>query len=238
MDELDTYMIEMIGKRISGDIVWSKDPAGTLRKWREMFEVSQGELAREMGVKQSVIADYERGRRVAGSEFLRKYVSALISIDARRGYKVVKELAKMFGLNYPFIIDMRDFTSPVTIDKIIMAVDGVLVNSFVKNEKIYGYIVTDSIKAILSLSGMDFYQALSLMVNRAVVFTKVTSGRSPMIALKVAPIRPPVVVFHRPIKLDPLAFMISEIEGINVIVSTKLHEEDLIKGLRSLLAES
>ena len=144
----------------------------------------------------------------------------------------------MFWLNYTFIIDMRDFTSPVTIDKIIMAVDGVLVNSFVKNEKIYGYIVTDSIKAILSLSGMDFYQALSLMVNRAVVFTKVTSGRSPMIALKVAPIRPPVVVFHRPIKLDPLAFMISEIEGINVIVSTKLHEEDLIKGLRSLLAES
>jgi putative transcriptional regulator len=235
---LDSYLIEDIGKRIAGDIVWSKDLAGAFRKWRETFGVSQGELSREMGIKPSVIADYERGRRQAGSEFIRRYVSALISIDAKRGYRVIKELAKMFGINYPFILDMRDFKSPLSIDRIIKAVDGILVNSFVSDKKVYGYIVTDSIKAILSLSGMEFYQMLSLMVNRAVVFTKVTTGRSPMIALKVAPVKPPVVIFHRPVRLDPLALMISELEGINVIVSTKLHEEDLLKGLKSLLAES
>ncbi|BDB97279.1 transcriptional regulator [Saccharolobus caldissimus] len=235
---LDSYIIEDIGKRIAGDIVWSKDLAGAFRKWREMFGVSQGELSREMGIKPSVIADYERGRRQAGSELIRRYVSALISIDAKRGYRVIKELVKMFGINYPFILDMRDFKSPLSIDRIIKAVDGILVNSFVSDKKVYGYIVTDSIKAILSLSGMEFYQMLSLMVNRAVVFTKVTTGRSPMIALKVAPVKPPVVIFHRPVRLDPLALMISELEGINVIVSTKLHEEDLLKGLKSLLAES
>jgi len=239
VDELfDSYAIETIGKRISGDIVWSKDVSGSLRKWREMFNVSQGELAREMGIKQSVIADYERGRRQAGSEFIKRYVLALISIDARRGYKVIKELAKMFGINFPFIIDMRDFNSPIGIDKLIRAVDGVVVNSFVADKKIYGYIVTDSIRAILSLSGFEFYQVLSMMVNRVVVFTRVSSGRSPIIALKVAPIRPQIVVFHRPIKLDPLALMLSEVEGINIIVSTKPTEEDLIKGLKSLLAES
>ncbi len=144
----------------------------------------------------------------------------------------------MFGINFPFIIDMRDFNSPIGIDKLIRAVDGVVVNSFVADKKIYGYIVTDSIRAILSLSGLEFYQVLSMMVNRVVVFTRVSSGRSPMIALKVAPIRPQIVVFHRPIKLDPLALMLSEVEGINIIVSTKPTEEDLIKGLKSLLAES
>ncbi|WP_422398065.1 helix-turn-helix domain-containing protein [Sulfolobus tengchongensis] len=237
-DLLDSYVIETVAKRIAGDIVWSKELAGALRKWREMFNVSQGELSREMGIKQSVIADYERGRRQAGSEFIKRYVSALLSIDMRRGYKVVKELAKMFGINFPFIVDMRDFGLPIGVDELVKAVDGVIVNSFVTERKIYGYIVTDSIKAILSLSGLEFYQVLSMMVNRVVVFTRVSSGRSPMIALKVAPIRPPIVVFHRPVKLDPLALMLSEVEGINIIVSTKPSEEDLIKGLRSLLVKS
>ncbi|AOL16010.1 XRE family transcriptional regulator [Sulfolobus sp. A20] len=237
-DVFSYYVIDTIGKRIAGDIVWSKDSATSLRKWRELFGISQGEIAREMGIKPSVIADYERSRRQAGSEFIRRYVSALISIDSKRGYKVIKDLSKMFGINYPFIVDMGDFSYPKSIDEIIRAVDGVLINSYVTDKKVYGYLVTDSIKAIISLSGMEFYQALSLMVNKVVVFTKVSSGRSPMIALKVAPIKPPIVVFHRPVNLDPLALELSESENMTVIVSTKAHEEDLVKGLKSLLVET
>ncbi|TRM74473.1 hypothetical protein DJ523_04835 [Sulfolobus sp. E5] len=107
-DVFSYYVIDTIGKRIAGDIVWSKDSATSLRKWRELFGISQGEIAREMGIKPSVIADYERSRRQAGSEFIRRYVSALISIDSKRGYKVIKDLSKMFGINYPFIVDMGE----------------------------------------------------------------------------------------------------------------------------------
>lgn len=97
----DKFVIDMVGKRIAGDIVWSSDVYNSLRKWRETFRLSQQELAKELGVKQTVIADYERGRRQPGSSFIKRYVSALIRSDAKNGFKVIGELVKMFNLNFP-----------------------------------------------------------------------------------------------------------------------------------------
>jgi len=53
------YIVESVAKRISGDIVWSENPGTAMRKWRETFGISQSELARILGVSQSVIAEYE-----------------------------------------------------------------------------------------------------------------------------------------------------------------------------------
>ncbi|MEM4080011.1 MAG: transcriptional regulator, partial [Metallosphaera sp.] len=75
-------------------------------------------------------------------------------------------------------------------------------------------------------------------LNKILVFTKVSSGRSPMIALKIAPMRPRLVILHRPLKMDPLSIYIANMEGINVIVSTKRTEEDLIEGLKKLALQS
>ncbi len=232
----DKYILDIVGKRIAGDIVWNDDISVSMRKWRETFKLSQQELARELGVKQTVIADYERGRRQPGSTFVKRYVSALIRRDAKNGFKTISELVKMFNLNFPYISDMGDFVSPVPIHDIVMAVDGVLMNSFVNQVSVYGYLVANSIKAISMLSGGDFYQFLSLSLNRVLIFTRVAGGRSPMIALKVAPVKPKVVVFHKPVRMDPLALYLSEQEGINVIVSTKKNEDELIGSMRSLLS--
>jgi putative transcriptional regulator len=232
----DKFVIDMVGKRIAGDIVWSNDVYNSLRKWRETFRLSQQELAKELGVKQTVIADYERGRRQPGSSFIKRYVSALIRSDAKNGFKVIGELVKMFNLNFPYIMDMGDFISPLPAHEIIRAVDGVILNSFVNQVTVYGYMVANSIKAISTLSGTDFYQFLSLSLNRVLVFTKVAGGRSPMIALKVAPVKPKVVVLHRPVRIDPLALYLSEQEGINIVISTKKTEEELINSMRSLLS--
>lgn len=231
------YLIDIVAKRIAGDIVWSKNTGATLRKWRETFQVSQGELAKVMGVSQSVIADYERNRRQPGSEFLKNFIRALIEIDSRRDYKIIKELASAFNLSFPFIEDMRDFSRPVSIDEVIRAVDGIIpvgnVDPFIR---LYGYLITDSIKTITALSGIEYYQLLALSLGRVFVFTKVTSGRSPMVAIKLAPIKPKVIVLHRPINIDPLALRLADVEGINLIISTKRTEEDLIEGLKSLLS--
>ncbi len=232
----DKYILDMVGKRIAGDIVWSNDVFVSLRKWRETFKLSQQELAKELGVKQTVIADYERGRRQPGSGFIKRYVEALIRNDAKNGFKIVGELVKMFNLVYPYIMDMADFVSPLPIDEIVMAVDGIMMNSFVSQTSVYGYVIANSIKAISTLSGADFYQFLSLSLNKVLIFTKVAGGRSPMIALKVAPVKPKVVVFHRPVKMDPLALYLSEQEGINVIISTKKNEDEIISSMRSLLS--
>jgi len=227
------YLTETLAKRIIGDIVWGENPGMEMRKWREVFNVSQGELAKYMGVSQSVIADYERGRRKPGIEFLKNFVLSLVRIDADRGYKVVNELVKGYTLMLPFIDDMGDFQVPITIDDVIRIVDGFTPNSFIPESQLYGWIITDSIKAIMSLKGLEFYQLLNFMIGRVVVFTRVSSGRSPMIALKIAPIKPSVVVFHRPVKLDPIALMLAEKDGITIVVSTLKKPEELKERFRS-----
>lgn len=228
------YIIENLAKRILGDISWSSSPGSVMKKWREAFQVSQGELAKYLGLAQSVIADYERGRRKPGVEFLRKYVLALIEIDASRGYRIINELVKGYTLMLPYIDDLGDFSTPVNIDEIVTAVNGFTPNSIIPDVRIYGWLITDSIKAITSLKGMEFYQLLNFMIGRVVVFTKVSSGRSPMISLKIAPIKPAVVVFHRAVRLDPLALYLAEKDGITIVVSTYSSAEDIVKGIRSL----
>lgn len=91
------YVIESIAKRIAGDIVWSENPGLAMRKWRETFGISQSELARILGMSQSVIADYERNRRQPGSYVVKKFVEGLIEADSKRGYKVINELGKLFS---------------------------------------------------------------------------------------------------------------------------------------------
>lgn len=54
---------EALAKRIAGEITLSSDPGKTMRKWREIFGISQTELADYLGVSSSVISDYEGGRR-------------------------------------------------------------------------------------------------------------------------------------------------------------------------------
>jgi putative transcriptional regulator len=228
------YLIETLAKRIAGDISWSESPGVSMRKWREAFNISQGELARYMGISQSVIADYERGRRKPGIDFLRKFVKGLIDIDAERGYRVINELIKGYALMLPFIDDMGDFQSPVGVDDIATALDGIIPNSFIPETKVYGWVITDSIRAIMSLKGLEFYQLLNFMLGRVVVFTNVSSGRSPLIALKIAPIKPSIIVLHRPVKLDPLALLLAEKDGITLIISILKDPKEIRERLRSI----
>jgi putative transcriptional regulator len=231
---INDFIVESVGKRIAGDIVWSSNIGLSMRKWRETFGVSQSEISRILGISQSVIADYERNKRQPGSLFIKKFVDSLIQIDGRRGFKVLNELAKSFTLNFSFIVDMKDFVTPLSLQDVIVALDGVPVNSVINNDQVYGYVITDSIKAITALNGMEFYQFLSISFNKILIFTKVSSGRSPAIALKIAPIKPQIVVLHRPIRMDPLSIYLMDKEGITIIVSFKKNEEDIVRSLRNL----
>ncbi|AAY81639.1 helix-turn-helix domain-containing protein [Sulfolobus acidocaldarius] len=228
------YIIESLAKRIVGDIGFSDNPGSSMRKWRDIFHVSQGELARYLGISQSVIADYEKGRRKPGVEFVKRFVLALVNIDIERGYNVINELIKGYTLMLPFIDDLGDYNSPVSIDDIVMAVDGILPNSSIPETSVFGWLITDSIKAITSLKGLEFYQLLNFMIGRVVIFTSVSTGRSPMIALKIAPIKPSIVVFHRPVRIDPLSLMLAERDNITIIISTLKNVEDLKERIRRL----
>jgi len=233
---VNEYVREIIAKRIAGDIVWSDDHGGSLRRWREVFKVSQMEVARVMGISASVVSDYEKGRRTPGARFIKKYVDALLTLDSERNWQVVKELAKGLNIYSSAIIDVKEFSNPIKLDEFLNVVDGILINAFTLMGEVYGYTLIDSIEAIENLSGNEFWQIMGTTTRRALIFTKVSTGRSPLIAVRVAPVKPAVVVLHGPKKVDPLAIRLADREGIPLILSLTDSVEELVNRLRSRLS--
>jgi putative transcriptional regulator len=85
------------------------------------------------------------------------------------------------------------------------------------------------------LSGLDFYRIFGTSSERALVFTGVSRGRSPMIAVKISPFKPRIIILHG-IKgeIDPLAVILAKNEGIPLAVSILESEQELVKALVNL----
>jgi len=227
-----------LARRIAGEIALSPDPGKTMRKWREIFGISQTELAEYLGVSSSVISDYEGGRRKSpGASTIRKFVEALLEIDEMRGGNVIRAFSKTLEWELPTeaILDIREFIMPVPISELVKAVKGeVVANSHLLNRRVYGYTVVDSIKAILEMGNEEFLKLYGWTTERALVFTKVSTGRSPMIAVRVQGLKPAAIVLHGVKKLDELAVKLAEKERIPLIISRAQNEGELILGLRKL----
>ncbi|MEM2514517.1 MAG: helix-turn-helix domain-containing protein, partial [Candidatus Bathyarchaeia archaeon] len=54
---------EELMRRIAGEIILSESPGRIMKKWRNLFELTQAEVARLMGISPSVLSDYENERR-------------------------------------------------------------------------------------------------------------------------------------------------------------------------------
>jgi len=233
---VSTYILNEIKRRIAGDIVISNDPGVALKKWRLEFGVTQQMVAKILGVKPSVVSDYENGKRMPGSRIVKRYVEALVELDGKRGWRVVRRLSRSIGLPSEAIADLREFPEPLTTEDIVRVVKGaVLTAEFDPHRKVYGYTIVDSIKGIMTLSGMEFYYLLGMTSERVVVFTNVTIGRSPMIAVRVSPVKPAVVVVHGPrSRVDPLALKLAELERIPFIISFAKDADELRQRLASV----
>jgi len=226
---------EELAVRIGGEVVLSSEPGKTIRKWREIFSVSQTELARRMGFSASVLSDYEGGRRSPGSSLVRKIVETLIELDSESGSKVIRayDRASTGGFRPDVFLDIREFSSPIKAGEIGKIVKGeVVANPDMLEKEIYGYTAVDSLKAILELSSDEFLKIYGLTSERALIFTKVSSGRSPFVAIRVSSIKPGLVVLHGLDEIDPLAIKIAEKEKIPVLLSKFEDVNDLIGELR------
>ena len=225
-----------LAKSIAGEIAFADKPKTVLKKWREIFGIRQKELAEDLGISASVISDYESGRRKSpGVGFVKRFVTVLISKDIERGGKIIKKFSSAEGPDA--IVDIREFLDPVPVRELIETVDGcVVANEDLADGRIWGYTVIDSIKAILDLSEMDFVRLYGLTTERALIFTRVNLGRSPMIAIKVTQPKPSVVVMHglNPKAVDKLAIKIADIEKIPLIISTLESEEELVSRLSAM----
>ena len=226
---------EELAKKIVGEIVLSTKPGTTLRKWREIFSITPTNLAKKLEVSPSVISDYEVGRRSPGSRFLRHFVESLILLDEANDGRVLIQLTSLTPRITGAIIDMKEFATPLKAERLRRAVEGVVITgrSYL-NRDVYGYTILDSIRAIETLSGADFFQILGATSQRALVFTNVSTGRSPMVAVRVQTIKPKMIIVHGATEIDKLAGHLAELERIPLIHSQKSSVEALVDALNSL----
>lgn len=226
-------MYQSIAEKIAGEIVLSADPGRTLRKWRYAFNVSQQDVARVLGRSPSIISDYEKGRRKSpGIKTLRRIVQAIITIDEKRGSPVLKRYSQLG--THEAIHAIQEFPIGIPAVNLITAIEGRILACENKTERmLYGFTVLDSVRAITSLSALDYLRVFGWTSERALVFTGVKYGRSPMVAIRSHPMKPALVVFHKPERVDELALRLAEIERIP-LVTTELHLEVLIDRLKRL----
>jgi len=230
---------ESLMNRIAGEIIMSPDPGAAMRKWRELFGISKSELAKEIGFVPSVLSDYEKSRRKSpGTSFIKKFVSTLISIDEKRGGNCIEKYSLIPKDLSKVILDMAEFIIPRTVQDITKAIDGVILACKESiNLPIYGYTIINSIEAIKTLTGNEFIQLFGINSMRALIFIDVSKGRSPMVAVRIYPIKPKMVVIHGPKSqddVDKLAIELAELDYVPLVLSLKPSVEELIDSMKRL----
>jgi len=228
---------EQLAEKMAGEIALSDEPGETVRKWRTDFEVSQTGLADALEVSPSVVSDYESGRRDnPGIGVVRRVVSALLDIDETRGGEHIRQHARVLsaGFDSDVVHDLGEYTARVPLDRFYDAIDATEVVSG-ENDTVAGHTVINSIAAITRLSSDEFYQLYGQSTNRALVFTEVTRGESPLVALRVVTPTPNAVVLHG-LQAETLwdhAADLARIDGFSLAV-TDTELDAMLAGLRDL----
>jgi putative transcriptional regulator len=228
-----------VGIHIAGDIIMSESPGEALRRWRLIFGLTQTALAARLGTSPSVVSDYESGRKSPGSKFVKRFVETLIESDLERGGAVVRLLEQqLLGERlWTAVLDMREFTEPVPTSKFLDAIEAKIIVSPLPGCSVYGYTVVDGVRLVLEVPSADYLRLYGTTSQRAAIFTRVSTGRSPLVAIKsmssVLSIKPAIVVLHglKPEAVDPLAVEIARREYIPLAV-TGMKLEEMLRSLK------
>jgi putative transcriptional regulator len=226
-----------LAEKIAGEITLSEDPGATLRKWRTDFDVTQTKLADQLGVSSSVVSDYESGRRESpGIAVVRRVVDALLDIDERRGGGRIRQHARVLsaGFESDVVLGLREYPATVPFERYCEAIDATTLVEGARST-VGGHTVINSIEAITRLSSEEFYRLYGESTSRALVFTQVTRGESPLVALRVVNPTPNAVVLHG-LDEDDLwehAPALAKIDGYALAVTT-LKLSEMLDGLREL----
>jgi putative transcriptional regulator len=228
--------LEELKKKIAGEIVLSENAGDTIKKWRQLFKISQTEMALKLEISPSVISDYESGRRKSpGTKLIHRIVDSLMDVDNERGGKIIEEFTGLYKGNRfsSFIISMKEFSRPVGIKEFLKTIDGEVCYPF-PDENVYGYSLIDSEAAILHFSPTDLASITSLINQHCLIFTNLTRGRSPLIAIRLANLRPGLVVLHGIEKIDETALRIAKIDKIPLAISYTSTKDRLVERLKAV----
>src|SRR4030042_46146 len=182
-------MRDQVREKIAGEICLSEEPGRTIRKWREQFHISQQDVSKHLGVSPSVLSDYEAGRRKSpGIATVRKIVDAFLDIDEKVGGQILKQYS--LAAKTDSIISIKEFAVEVLASDLVDKIVGENLTPAIElDDHIHGFTVIDSVRAITSLSSFDYLKIYGWSSQRALVFTGVRFGRSPMIAIRAHPLQ-------------------------------------------------
>lgn len=236
--------LQRLAEAMAGEICLAEnDPGAVMRRWREHFQISQKHLAKHLSVSPSVISDYESGRRKSPRvDTIRRFVEGLIEMDAVNGGRVVMALEKLVApeIASDAILDSREFTVPIPARLLVERLDcKVLTHNSLLDRDVYGYTALDSVKAIVALTPQQLLRLYGGTTQRIAILTNVSTGRSPMVAIKASQIgtsiavKPAAVILQGVKELDPLAVKIADSIHLPLCVSEFKSAESLVKKLRS-----
>jgi len=225
-----------LAEKMAGEITLSDSPGKALKKWRMAFEIPAAVLADEMGMSPSVISDYESGRRRSpGTVVVGRIVDTLLSIDEKNGGKFIDKFGRILEnrIDSDIIIDIHEYASPVPLEDFARAIGATVIQG-VTDREIYGHTVIHSLNAILGLSSSEFGRLYGWSTERALVFTGVSNGKSPMVAIRVTAFKPRCVVFQgiTSEEIHPLVPRLAERDRITLMV-TPMEIEGIVQALRS-----
>ena len=215
--------MEKLKLRLAGEITLSSDPGSTMKKWRELFSITQSELAKYLGITVSTISDYESNRRKSpGTAIISRFVNAIFEIDMKKGGFITQKLLEGSEPTESFF-EVHEFARGLLLSDFIDLIGGKVITNedVVKEKKIYGYTLVDSLKVILEMPHSFLTGIYSNMNGKVMIFTGVSSGRSPMVVIRVSPSKPVAVVLHGLKEADKLAIKLSEKERIPLIITKK-----------------
>lgn len=229
---------ERFARRIAGEIALSDMPGQTMRLWRERFRIAQIVLADFLNISPSVISDYESGRRKSpGTATIRRFVMALLALDERNGGQVISAFLRLMDVSLVdmnIVLAMSDFSAPLTIKEFCKKIKcAFLTGETQLDREIYGYTLVDVERAIKELDSEAFLKLFGATTERCLLFTKVSTGRAPLIAIKSQEFKPTLVVLHGVDEVDQLAIELSEQMKIPLAVSRIGSINSLVKELRS-----
>jgi putative transcriptional regulator len=219
-------------EKMAGEIALSEDPGKTIRKWREEFQISKHQLAKHLELSPSVISDYEGGRRKSpGTRTIRKFVQALIDLDEKG-----KQLYRRFMREElkDVILSVKEFSEGIPATIFLKLLEAkVITHEVPLIRNIRGYTLIDSLRAITTLGASDYPKLYGYSSERALIFTGVKYGRSPMVAIRAHPLKPALVIYVKPESLDELAIRLAELDNI-ILATTDVMIGPLIERLERM----
>jgi len=224
-----------LAEKMAGEITLSDSPGHALKKWRMNFEIAPGVLSERLGVSPSVISDYESGRRKSpGTAVVGKIVDTLLATDEETGGKHIEKFSTMLfsTVEDDVIYDLHEYGSPVPLKDFSDAIECTLLCGSI-DQTLFGYTVVNSLNAIMQLSSDEFNRLYGWSTERALVFTNVSTGKSPMVAIRVTPFKPRCVVLQgiETTDVHPIVEKMAERDRITVMC-TGMDVDKIVSTLR------